>query len=201
MLKDFIKDSEITFIIILVNVIIFVLETLAWWSTNTNVAINFWAFATPLFLAQPRRIITACFLHFWIAHLVMNMYALYSIWPAIERNFWKRKYLLIYLVSWICWNLMVFAIESLTWSYSLSAWASWAIFWLLWTFLALYISIPKEIRDRVNWKNIISSIVFCLLPWFLPWISMSAHLWGLIWWFIISYILILAKKPSTNSDY
>ena len=201
MLKDFIKNSEITFIIILVNVIIFILEILAWWTTNTNVAINFWAFATPLFLVQPRRIITACFLHFWIAHLVMNMYALYSIWPAIERNFWKRKYLLIYLVSWICWNLMVFAIESLTWSYSLSTWASWAIFWLLWTFLALYISIPKEIRDRVNWKNIISSIIFCLLPWFLPWISMSAHLWGLIWWFIISYILILAKKPSTNSDY
>ena len=195
MLKDFIKNSEITFIIILVNVIIFVLETLAWWSTNTNVAINFWAFATPLFLAQPRRIITACFLHFWIAHLVMNMYALYCIGPMIERAFWRRKYLWIYLFSWIAWNLTVYAVEMATWSYSFSAWASGAIFWLLWAIVALILSLPESIRSRINTRDITSTIILNIAIWFLPWVSMSAHLWWLIWWFVLAYILAKFRKP------
>ena len=117
MLKSFIKNSEITFFIIVINVVLFALETLAWWSTNNAVAINFWVFYSPVFPLQPRRIITAMFLHFWIVHILMNMYALYCIWPFVEKIFWKWKYLLIYLLSGICWNLLVYGVETLTWNY------------------------------------------------------------------------------------
>lgn len=200
MIKSFIRNSEITFIIILINIILFALESLAWWSTNTTVAVNFWVFYSPLFLLQPRRIITSMFLHFWIIHIVMNMYALYCIWPFVEKIFWKWKYLLIYILSWIWWNLMVFWVETLTWNFALSAWASWAIFWLLWSLVALIVSLPKDIRSRIDTKSVSWSIVSSLLISFLPWISLSAHLWWLIWWFLVSYILILIKKPRYNSN-
>jgi hypothetical protein len=36
--------------------------------------------------------------------------------------------------------------------------------------------------------------------WFLPWISMSAHLWWLIGWFLISFIIIKLRKPTYSSD-
>lgn len=200
MLKYFIKHSEITFILILINVILFLLETLAWWSTNTVVAANFWIFYSPAFFDQPRRAITAMFLHFWAVHLFMNMYALYCIWPLIENTFWKRKYLLIYLFSWICWNLMVLWVEMMTWSYSFSAWASWAIFWLLWSIVALFLSLPESIRSRMNIKSVTSAILLNLMIGFLPWISMSAHLWWLIGWFLISFIIIKLRKPTYSSD-
>lgn len=195
------KYAEVTFVIIIINVVIFILETIAWGSTNTQVAVNFWAFYSPIFTLQPRRAITACFLHFGIAHLVMNMYALYSIWPMVESSFWKRRYALVYLLSWIAWNLTVYWVDSITWNYALNAWASWAIFWILWAILSMVLSLPKEIRSRINVNSIVYSILLSLAPGlFVTSISMTAHLWGLIWWFIISYLLILIKKPKISSN-
>ena len=201
MIKNLIKNSEITFIIILINVILFVLETLAWWSTNNQVAANFGVFYSPVFTLQPWRAISAMFLHFWLAHLVMNMYALYCIGPVIEKTFWRWKYLIIYLFSWIMWNLTVYAVEMATWSYSFSAWASWAIFWLLWAIVALIMSLPESIRSRINTRDITSTIILNIAIGFLPWVSMSAHLWWLVWWFIIAYIFAKFRKTSHTIEY
>ena len=131
------KKYIITYSIIAINIIIFILEELAWWSMENEIAFNFWAHFTPITLQQPRRLFTAMFIHFGIVHLAMNMLALYNIWPAIEKIFWKRKYLVIYLFSWITGNLTVFGVESITGDYTLSAWASGAIFGILWAYLAI----------------------------------------------------------------
>ena len=195
------KDKPImTYIIIAINIIIFVLESLAWGSTNNLVAFNFWAFFTPIVASQPWRLFTAIFLHFGIIHLIMNMLALYNLWPAIEHIFWKWKYILIYLFSGIIGNLTVFWIESITGNYSLSAWASWAIFWLLWAYLALSLVLSKESKWQFKNNQIIQTIIYAIAPsLFIPWISFSAHFGWLIGWFIISYILIFIKRKHTNS--
>ena len=189
------KRCIITYIIIAINVIIFLLETLAWGSTDTTIAFNFWAHYTPIIYYQPWRLFTAMFLHFGVIHLAMNMLALYNLWPIIEKIFWKRKYLLIYLFSGLAGNLMVFGIESITWNYSLSAGASGAIFWILGAYLAISVDTSKQSRWRFDNKQVISTIIYALAPGlFISWISMSAHIWWLIWWFIISYILIFLTK-------
>lgn len=196
------KQAIVTYSIITINIIVFILETLAWWSTNTLVAYNFWALYTPDTIYQPWRLFTAMFLHFWIVHIAMNMLALNNLWPIIENIFWKWKYLIIYLFSWLAWNLTVFGVESLTGSYSLSAWASWAIFWILWAYLAITVALSKESRWQFDMKQITTTIIYALAPWFfISWISLSAHIWWLIWWFIISYILILVKRSSINKDF
>ncbi len=195
------KKYIITYSIIAINIIIFVLETLAWGSTNNMVAFNFWAHFTPAIASQPRRLFTAMFLHFGIVHLAMNMLALYNLWPVIEQIFWKRKYLLIYIFSGLTGNLTVFGVESITWNYSLSAGASWAIFGILWAYLALTLTISKETKWNFDVKNIVSTIIYALAPWFfISWISMSAHLWWLIWGFLISYILIIIFRKNFESD-
>lgn len=195
------KKYIITYVIIAINVIIFLLETLAWGSTDNMVAFNFWAHFTPIIAEQPRRLFTAMFLHFGIAHLFMNMLALYNLWPIIEYIFWKRKYLLIYLFSGLTGNLMVFGIESITGNYSLSAGASGAIFWILWAYLAISLSLSNKLGWKFNSKQVISTIIYALAPgFFISWISMSAHIWWLIWWFIISYILIFFMKKRIKSE-
>jgi rhomboid protease GluP len=195
------KKYIITYSIIIINIIIFILETLAWGSTDTTVAFNFWAHYTPIIAYQPRRLFTAMFLHFGILHLAMNMLALNNLWPVIEQIFWKRKYLLIYIFSGLAGNLTVFTVESITGNYSLSAWASWAIFGILWAYLAITLALSKESKWNFDSKNVISTIIYALAPWFfISWISMSAHLWWLIWWFIISYILIILTKKKLKQN-
>ncbi len=192
------KIFTVTNILIVINVIIFLLEEMVWWSTDTTVAFNFWAMYTPIFTVQPRRAFTAMFLHFWVEHLAMNMISLYNIWPSIECIMWKWKYLIIYLVSWVCGNLLVFGVESLTQDFSLWAGASWAIFWILWAWLAFVLFFSDKLKWKVNTGQVISSIFFALLPWFMPWISMTAHIWWLIWWFVMCYVLLMAKKLSNK---
>jgi len=195
------KKYIITYSIIAINVIIFILEELAWWSMENEIAFNFWAHFTPTTLQQPRRLFTAMFLHFGIVHLVMNMLALYNIWPAIEKIFWKRKYLLIYLFSGIAGNLTVFGVESITGNYTLSAWASGAIFWILWAYLAITVALSKENKWKFNSNQVISTIIYALAPWFfVSWISLSAHVWWLIGWFMISYILIIISRKRLKSQ-
>ena len=196
------KKHIITYSIIVINVIVFLLETVAGWSTDNLVAFNFWACFTPAISLQPWRLFTAMFLHFGIVHLAMNMLALHNLWPTIEQIFWKWEYLLIYLFSGITGNLMVFWIELITGNYSLSAWASGAIFGILWAYLAITIATSKENKWIFDSKQVISTIIYALAPWlFISWISMSAHIWGLIGWFIISYILIIITKKQIKSQF
>ena len=195
------KKYIITYSIIAINIIIFIIEELVWWSMENEIAFKFWAHFTPITLQQPRRLFTAMFLHFWIIHLAMNILALYNIWPAIEKIFWKRKYLLIYLFSGLVGNLTVFGIESLTWNYSLSAGASGAIFGILGAYLAITVTLSKENKWKFDSNQVISTIIYALAPWFfISWISLTAHVWWLIGWFIISYILIIITRKRLKSQ-
>ena len=45
------------------------------------------------------RLISANFIHFGIAHILMNMLSLYNIGPFIERIFGQRRYILLVLGS------------------------------------------------------------------------------------------------------
>lgn len=194
------KEHFITLTIIIINILIFIIETLLWWSQNTQVAYYFWALFTPVLPWEFRRIFTSIFLHFWIAHLWMNMYSLYNIWPIIEKIYGHRKYLIIYIWSWIIWNLTVQWSEIITGNYSLSAWASGSIFWILGALLARTLIQSKKLSKKINTNPIIASVICALAPWFfISWISLSAHLWGLIWWFILGYLTYIYEiKHSTH---
>jgi hypothetical protein len=41
----------------------------------------------------------------------------------------------------------------------------------------------------------VAASVFCaLVPWFMPWISLTAHIGWLIWGFVMCYILLVTSK-------
>src|SRR5262249_5470832 len=45
------------------------------------------------------RLLTNCFVHVGLLHLVVNMYGLYVIGPLLERMWGRSRYLFLYLVS------------------------------------------------------------------------------------------------------
>lgn len=145
----------VTVILILINVLIFLMETVAGGSTKTEVALRFGAQYTPYIdEGQWWRIFTSMFMHFGIMHLVCNMYSLYSLGSAAEYMLGSVRYLILYLVSGLCGNMSTWYIDGKTKHYSVSAGASGAIFGLMGFYLTL--AILPQYRPYVSAKRVIS---------------------------------------------
>ncbi len=142
---------------------------------------------------QGWRLLTNCFLHIGIFHLIMNMYALMYIGILLEPRLGKARFLAAYLLSGI-----VASVTSLWWHHlTISAGASGAIFGMYGVFLAL---LTTSIIDKSARKPLLVSIGifvgFNLLYGLKGGIDNAAHLGGLVSGFIIGYCLIPGlKKP------
>jgi rhomboid protease GluP len=185
----------VTYILIGINAAVFFLETLMGGSENLQVALSFGALYTPLVTeyGQWWRLFTAMFLHFGIQHLGSNMISLWAIGPYAETFFGKARYLLLYLVSGICGNLLTVAVELHTGSYALSAGASGAICGLLSVFLIF--ALMPQTRRAFPLPRVLAAIALVLLPGLTDQsISMTAHLGGLIGGFLLSAVMTLLMR-------
>ena len=125
-----------TYVLIGINIVIFLLETSQGGSTNRDVAMKFGAQYTPYVRrGQWYRLITSMFLHFGFIHLLCNMYSLSNLGPALERFFGIPLFLVLYLISGLAGNLLSYYKEIKTGQYRLSAGASGAVFGLLGAYL------------------------------------------------------------------
>lgn len=170
-------------IIILVNVIIYLLTT--YLSTNTGVSV-YQLFGVNRALVieynEYYRIITSIFVHGGIMHLFFNMIALsYLAAPVI--NFTSEKFALIsFFVTGIASSLGVIIFEANT----IAVGASGAIYGLFG--VLIYYAIKQY---RMGYHGLIKSlgpiIVLNLMISFMPGISMSGHLTGLVVGYVITY--------------
>lgn len=91
------------------------------------------------------RLLTCCFLHIGIFHLLINMYALLYIGIMLEPLLGRTRYLVAYLLTGLLSSL-----ASLAWNaYTVSAGASGAIFGVYGLFLAL-LTLPHLIHPDVR---------------------------------------------------
>ena len=142
---------------------------------------------------EPWRLLTNCFLHIGILHLLMNMYALVFIGVILEPYLGKIRFAAAYLLTGVGAS-----VASLWWhDMTISAGASGAIFGMYGVFLALLTTdfIHKDVR-----KSLLTSIsVFVgynLLNGLKGGIDNAAHIGGLLSGLIIGYALIPSlKKP------
>lgn len=124
--------SKVTLVLILINIAIFLLETKDGGSTNTDVALKYGAQYQPLIRrGQYYRLFTAMFLHFGGYHLLLNMYALSAIGPAVEYVCGPVIFLIIYLGAGLAGNIATMVLDEKTGRRGLSAGASGCIFGLL----------------------------------------------------------------------
>lgn len=142
------------------------------------------------------RLLTSCFIHIGIIHLLLNMYALVYIGILLEPYLGKTKFLVAYLLTGIAAS-----VTSLWWhDLTISAGASGAIFGMYGVFLAL---LTTNIIDKTARKELLASIAvfvgYNLINGVKGGIDNAAHIGGLVSGLIIGYALIPAlKKPEDN---
>ena len=166
----------ITYTLIGINLLIFLLMTLAGGSTNRGVLILFGAKVNSLILqGEVWRLVTSMFLHIGLLHLAFNLYALYALGSLAEELFGRVRYIIIYFASGVLGSIASFLFVN-----ALSAGASGAIFGVLGA-LVPYARKHKYLWNSGFGKNLVVIIAINLsLGVFQSGIDMSAHIGGLI---------------------
>lgn len=170
----------LAYILIAINVAIFLIVELTGSSTDHLHMINFGAKFNPLILeGEWWRFLTPMFLHFGLTHLVMNMLSLYILGPLVQNLYGKVRFLLIYFLSGV---YGVFA--SFIFSDGVSAGASGAIFGMFGALLFFGL-IQKRFHIRIDLKQVVVLVLFNLgYGLLVPGIDNYAHVGGLIGGFL-----------------
>jgi rhomboid protease GluP len=182
------KGYFVTPIILNLNILVFVImglngvdimvpdtESLIAWGANFR----------PITLAgEWWRLLTSCFLHIGIIHLMMNLYALMYIGIQLEPHLGKTRFLAAYLLTGIAGSA-----NSLYWhELTVSAGASGAIFGMYGVFLAMLTTnlIEKTARQAML-TSIAIFVGYNLLNGVRGGIDNAAHIGGLISGIVIGY--------------
>ncbi|HHV65498.1 MAG TPA: rhomboid family intramembrane serine protease [Peptococcaceae bacterium] len=191
--KEF-RDYYVTYTLIFINLVIFILMTIAGGTTNYMVLILFGAKVNPLIEAgQYWRLFTCIFIHIGFTHLLFNTYALIALGKFTEYLFGHKKYLFVYIFCGLCGSLF-----SYFFSPSISAGASGAIFGLLGSLVGY------GWRNAFLWQSgLITNLLIVLginlfLGFVFPGIDNYAHLGGLLGGLLLGFGSNLIKINRQN---
>jgi len=137
------------------------------------------------------RLITSMFLHADIMHIFSNMIALLLFGTAVENNYSKLEYLIIYFISGLIGNLFSLILLPLD---VISLGASGAIFGLIGAAFILF----AVDGDRMLIFLGLFYLLFFIIASLAPGINLWAHLFGLVGGISFGYIFIPKRK---NQDY
>lgn len=184
------RIPPVTVGLIAVNIVVYLLETIAGGSTNNYVALMFGAQFTPFVMqGQWWRLFTAMFVHFGIEHLGSNMITLWFFGESVERILGKWQMLVLYLISGIAGNVLTLVTELVSGRYSLAAGASGAIFGLVGVYVAA--ALIPELRRFVSVRNIVIMLVVNIAYGISNQsINLTAHIGGLICGTVMAYIML-----------
>lgn len=109
------KDKPwVSYVLLAVTIVIYGIQYYSLWATNNQYDFPYilGGKINELILAgQLWRLITPVFLHGSIAHLLFNMYALFTIGPGLERYYGHWRYLLLYFIGGYTGNVLSFLLS------------------------------------------------------------------------------------------
>ncbi|GGD04913.1 rhomboid family intramembrane serine protease [Pontibacillus salipaludis] len=186
----------LTYLFIAINILMFVVLELNGGSQNTTTLIEYGAKFNPLIVeGEWWRIVSSMFLHIGIAHILLNMLALYYLGNAVERMFGSVRFLAIYFISGIVGGLASFAL-----SQNVAAGASGAIYGLFGALLFFGL-IYKKLFFRTMGSSIIGILIINIVFSFaIPQVDIGAHLGGLVGGFLASSFVHFPKKRNGLSQ-
>lgn len=190
------KKAYMTIMLAAVNVLIFFALTAQGMTEDPQFMLYHGAMYVP-YVAEAGeyyRLFTSMFLHFGFDHLINNMVILLVMGWNLEQEIGKIKYLIIYLGSGLCGNILSAVFEIRVEEYSVSAGASGAIFGLIGALL--YVAVRNRGRiGNVTGRGIVFMIVLSLYYGFTSTgVDNAAHIGGLISGFLLSVCLYWKRK-------
>jgi rhomboid protease GluP len=184
----------VTPILLNINILVFILmigSGASLISPDTSILLNWGANFRPLTLeSQWWRLLTNCFIHIGIIHLLMNMYALFYIGLLLEPLLGRARFISAYLLTGIIASVANISYYDLT----VSAGASGAIFGMYGVFLPL-LTTDLVGKRKALLTSITVFVLFNLVGGFSKdGIDNAAHIGGLITGIIIGYSFIPGLK-------
>ena len=196
--------SYTTYVLILLNVTLFILEMRSGGVTNLN-TLDYLGALIPakIFSGEWWRLLNANFLHYGWIHLGTNMLALFFLGKLVEFRLGVGGYLVVYLSSGMGAMLSVALLSLKTGDGNIVlVGASGAIMGLIGTLLALAFKIWLQKRNALNAQRLKTVIFVIILQFILdnviPQVSFESHFFGLIIGFIVSVFLLLFNLEPEN---
>lgn len=137
--REYGANPVITYALIAINVVMFVLETV-----SRGLKSELVLFAPAVADGDLYRLVTSAFMHYGVAHLLFNMYALWIIGPPLEKALGRLRFTALYALSALGGSVLVYLLSPLN---AATAGASGAVFGL---FGAAFV-VGKRLNLNVSW--------------------------------------------------
>lgn len=185
------KQPIVTYIIMAICIILFILMELSGGSTNSQTLLKYGANLDVLVKnGEYYRLFTCIFLHIGIMHLLCNMYSLYIIGREVENLFGKIKYIIIFILSGIFGSIMSLAFTHNT----ISAGASGAIFGLLGALLYFGMHYRTYLGEAIKRSIIPIIVVNLIIGFFAEGIDLAVHIGGLVGGVLVAMMVGVPDK-------
>ena len=189
------KQPIVTYIIMAICIILFILMELSGGSTNSQTLLKYGANLDVLVKnGEYYRLFTCIFLHIGIMHLLCNMYSLDIIGREVENLFGKIKYIIIFILSGIFGSIMSLAFTHNT----ISAGASGAIFGLLGALLYFGMHYRTYLGEAIKRSIIPIIVVNLIIGFFAEGIDLAAHIGGLVGGVLVAMMVGVPDKSKTK---
>lgn len=194
------KTSSMTMLLAGANVIVFLLLSLRGMTEDAEFMLRHGAMYVPYIAegGEYYRLFTCMFLHFGFDHLMNNMIVLILVGWNLELTVGKIKYLVIYIGSGLCGNIVSAVWDIRMGEYVVSAGASGAVFGLIGALLY------AALRDRgrsggVSGRRLIFMILLMLYYGFSSTgVDNAAHVGGLLSGFLFAVLLYRKQKRESS---
>lgn len=190
------KALNMTVLLVSVNVIVFLILSVQGMTEDAEFLLHHGAMYVP-FVAEGGevyRLFTCMFLHFGFEHLMNNMIVLLIVGWNLEQIVGKMRFLLIYMASGLCGNVVSALWDISSGKYAVSAGASGAVFGLIGALLYVAVCNRGNIGD-ISGRGIIFMIVIMLYYGFASTgVDNAAHIGGLLSGFFFAVLLYRKHK-------
>jgi membrane associated rhomboid family serine protease len=120
--REYGANPVITYALIAINMVMFVLETV-----SRGLKSELVLFAPAVADGDLYRLVTSAFMHYGVTHLLFNMYALWVIGPPLEKSLGRLRFTALYALSALGGSVLVYLLSPLN---AATAGASGAVFGL-----------------------------------------------------------------------
>ncbi|UOQ47450.1 rhomboid family intramembrane serine protease [Gracilibacillus caseinilyticus] len=184
----------LSYVLIAINIAVFVLVELMGGSTDPETLIKFGAKYNPAMMdGEWWRILSSMFLHIGVLHIGLNMMALYFVGTLVERIFGNYRFLIIYFLAGISGGIASFAFNA-----NVAAGASGALFGLFGALLLFGLKNPKIFFKTIGMNVIFLVILNIIFGLSIQQVDNGAHLGGLIGGFLAAGVVQL---PSMKKNW
>ncbi len=197
--KTFFREQSVcTIFLIVANVVVFIVLSIMGTTENAQFMLEHGAMYVPYVAERGEyyRLFTSMFLHFGFSHLMNNMIMLGVIGWNLEREIGSIRFLIIYLGSGLCGNVLSAVLSIWQMDFAVSAGASGAIFGIMGAML--YVAIRN--RGRVGDMSGVGLVIMVVLSLYYGFIGAGidnmAHIGGLVSGFLLGVLLYWKRSGS-----